>query len=392
MLAGIIGAPNKGKSTLFSALTMIDVQIADYPFTTIKPNMGTAYITKRCVDSELGVKCNPQNSSCVDGTRMIPVRLIDVAGLVEGAHQGKGMGNQFLNDLSAADALIIVVDASGRTDTGGSPCIGCDPADDVKMVTDEMVAWLAGIIGRHMPSLSKSKGGIQSLEEVLAGLKINRVQIENALLKCGLSAAKLSWSNEDIYKFSAVLMSGAKPFLIAANKSDLPESGAKTGALKKEFGDRQVVACSAAIELALRKAAKRGLISYNPDENSVKLLKEGILKEQSSALEYMAKFVKERGTGVQQIIDRIYLEILDNIIVYPVEDEGNYTDHSGNVLPDAILIRKGSTTLDLAHAIHTDIAKGMLYAIDARTKMRLSKEYVLKDNDVIKVVSSAKQK
>src|SRR5208282_5692991 len=111
MLIGIVGAPNKGKSTLFSALTLNDVAIADYPFTTIDPNKGVAYATKACPHAELGVKCKPRNAPCIGGIRQIPINVVDVAGLVEGAHLGKGMGNKFLNDLAAADALIIVSDA-----------------------------------------------------------------------------------------------------------------------------------------------------------------------------------------------------------------------------------------------------------------------------------------
>ena len=210
MLVGIVGAPNKGKSTLFSALTSIDVQIADYPFTTIKPNMGVAYVTKKCVDSELHVKCSPKNSMCVDGTRMIPVKIIDVAGLVEGAHEGKGMGNQFLNDISAADALVIVADASGKTDTNGNPCQGCDPVKDVEIIINEMAMWIAGIIKRHSSELSRSKNALESMENILAGLRISKGQIERALVKCGISDTKSGWRDGDTEKFSKVLLTEVK--------------------------------------------------------------------------------------------------------------------------------------------------------------------------------------
>ena len=124
LLIGIIGAPNKGKSTLFSAMTAVEVPIADYAFTTIKPNMGVAYATTECADVGLGVKCTPRNSSCLDGIRKIPINIVDVAGLVPGAHLGKGMGNQFLNDIVNADVLVQVVDASGKTDINGGKAEG----------------------------------------------------------------------------------------------------------------------------------------------------------------------------------------------------------------------------------------------------------------------------
>src|SRR5271154_5312829 len=142
MLIGIIGAPNKGKSTLFSALTLNEVEIADYPFTTIDPNKGVTYATKDCPEKELGTKCKARNSLCVNGIRKIPVNIVDVAGLVEGAHLGKGRGNQFLNDLAAADALMLVVDSSGKTDSAGNPSESSNPEEDVKMVKSELIEWL----------------------------------------------------------------------------------------------------------------------------------------------------------------------------------------------------------------------------------------------------------
>ncbi|MEM4201360.1 MAG: GTPase, partial [Nitrososphaerales archaeon] len=113
MLVGIVGKPNTGKSTFFNAATLMNVPMANYPFTTIQPNYGVAYLRKDCVCKRLNVKDNPVNSVCVNGVRLIPVKLVDVAGLVPGASQGRGLGNKFLDDLRQADALIHVVDASG---------------------------------------------------------------------------------------------------------------------------------------------------------------------------------------------------------------------------------------------------------------------------------------
>ncbi len=114
MQVGIVGKPNAGKSTFFSAATLTVVPIANYPFTTIKPNRGISYLRTRCVCRELGVQDRPRNSRCVDGERFIPVELIDCPGLVPGASTGRGLGNQFLDDLRKADALIHVIDARGK--------------------------------------------------------------------------------------------------------------------------------------------------------------------------------------------------------------------------------------------------------------------------------------
>src|SRR5437899_9636740 len=92
MEAGVVGKPNVGKSTFFAAATLQNVAIANYPFTTIKANRGTTYVRSPCPHTILGKPCNPVNSACSNGTRLIPVELIDVAGLVKGAHAGRGQG------------------------------------------------------------------------------------------------------------------------------------------------------------------------------------------------------------------------------------------------------------------------------------------------------------
>ncbi len=389
MLIGIIGAPNKGKSTLFSAMTLHDAQIANYPFTTIDPNKGVAYATVQCAEKSLGVHCHARNSMCVNGVRMLPVNVIDVAGLVEDAHEGKGMGNQFLGDIAAADALIIVVDATGRTDAAGNPCDSCDPAEDVAMVKNELVEWVAGIISSHMHAITHSKDGLEALEGVLTGLKLGRDDIAAAAAKHTLPLDRIEWNDDAVHRFAEELLFSTKRFVIVANKYDGPNAEKNFAALKEELGEKAEWA-SAAIELALRKAAQQGVISYVPGAHEFSVVGNDVSSEQRKALDYMAAFIKGRGTNVQNIVNRTVFELLDSIVVYPVEDENKYTDHFGNVLPDAVLMKRGSTAHDLAAAIHTDIAKGMLYAIDARTKMRLAKNYALKDGDVIKIVSAAR--
>src|SRR5512136_861373 len=147
-MVGVVGKANVGKSTFFSAATLVSVPIANYPFTTIKPNRGVGYVRKPCVCKEFGVKDQPANSACVDGVRLIPVEMIDVAGLVPGAWSGKGLGNQFLDEIRTADALIHVVDAAGATDSEGKVCTPGtrDPIDDVKFLEEEIDMWLLQII------------------------------------------------------------------------------------------------------------------------------------------------------------------------------------------------------------------------------------------------------
>jgi len=388
MIIGIVGAPNKGKSTLFSALTMHDVPIANRPFTTINPNFGVTYVTKECPEAKLGVKCKPKNSVCINGVRYIPINVVDVAGLVEGAHEGRGMGNKFLNDLSAADAFIVVVDGSGKTDAEGNFCESCNPADDVKIVENELAEWVSEIITKHINNISR-RDGSEALYESLTGLKISKDAIESALEKANLPGSLIGSSHDDTLNFSKLLLRIAKPIIIAFNKFDTREAQDNFIKLKFEY---PAVPCSAAIELAARKAEKQGVVKYSPGSNELTIIDGKVTQEQRSALEYMSKFIKEHGTNVQLLLNKVVFELLKSIVVYPVEDENKYTDHFGNVLPDAVLMRSGSTAQDLAYSIHTDLGSGMLYAVDAVSKKRLGKDYVLKDGDVIKIVSASRPK
>ena len=112
MLIGLVGRPNVGKSTFFKATTLAEVQIASYPFTTIKANHGIAYVKTECIDKEFHVQCAPNHGFCINHHRFVPVELMDVAGLVPGASEGKGLGNQFLDDLRKADVFVHIVDVS----------------------------------------------------------------------------------------------------------------------------------------------------------------------------------------------------------------------------------------------------------------------------------------
>lgn len=388
MIIGIVGAPNKGKSTLFSAITMAEAEIANYPFTTIKPNYGVAYVSRKCVDRELGVRCNAMNSVCIDGTRLIPINTIDVAGLVPGAHLGRGMGNQFLNDLAEADAFIIVVDASSKTDMNGNACERCDPSAEVKMVVDEVVEWLAGIIKRHMNAMAKREDGGAAIAEVLTGLRLGAGNIERAAEESALSLSRIAWDDDETRTFARRLLMLSKPFVVAANKADLVGEN-EIKKLAESLKGYEVVACSAAIELALRKAAKAGVINYVPGSRDFEMIGSAS-EEQKRALGYMKGYIAKNGTGANELFTKLVFDVLKMVVVYPVEDENKFTDHFGNVLPDAILVRNGTTAVGLAERVHTDLAKSMLYAVDARKRTRLSKDYVIRDNDVIRIVSAAK--
>lgn len=396
-IAGLVGKPNSGKSTLFSALTLIPVEIASFPFTTIKPNRGIAYLTTPCVCKEFGVKDNPKNSNCINGIRFVPVELIDCPGIIYDAHKGRGLGLQFLDEIRQADALIVVCDASGSTDIDGNIISPgkFDPIEDIKMIEREYAYWIKEIIKSEWDRISRIVEARKSsltdlLEKKLTGLGIKSEHIEKAYELCNLDNKKPSnWNDENLLEFSKALRKIAKPFIIAANKIDIPTAEENIKKLK-ELG-YPVIPCSAEAERILRLAASNNLIRYTPGDNSFKIIDENKLtQKQIKVLEMIDEKVlaKWDSTGVQQLINETYFKILKYVPVYPVEDIEKLTDHDGNVLPDVYLLPDGSNIRDLAYKIHTDLGKGFLYGIDARTKMRLSENYKLKWNDVVSIVSA----
>ncbi len=397
MQVGIVGKPNAGKSTFFSAATLTVVAIANYPFTTIKPNRGISYLRTPCVCRELGVQDQPKNSRCVDGERFIPVELIDCPGLVPGASTGRGLGNQFLDDLRKADALIHIIDASGSTDSEGKPSAAGahNPVEDIGFLEKELEAWILQILLKDWDKVSRKTGltseeAVETMAERLSGLGVKKFQVEDALKLAGLRGKPSEWSREDLGRVVGFLRRAAKPMLIAANKIDLPSSKENVTKIKQNGG--LTVPVSAEAELALRRAVEKGLISYRPGDSDFSVNASASLKpEQKAGLEMIRKQVlaPEGATGVQECINSAFFRLLDMIVVYPVEDPERWTDHSGNVLPDAILTRKGSTLKELALRIHTDLGERMLYGVNARNGMRLGESYVLNNGDIVSVVSAS---
>lgn len=391
MEIGLLGKANVGKSTFFSAATETPVQIGNFPFTTIKPNVGVAYVKTDCACKHFEMK--HENDLCVNGTRFIPVKLIDVAGLVPGAHQGKGLGNQFLDDARQAEVLIHVVDIAGSTDIQGqSVSVGThDPLEDIEFVQNEFDQWFLNILNRDWDKITREVDQKRTkLEEGIAkrftGLGVKDYQVHEIAQKMNLLKNPKEWTDSDLFDFVKALRKKTKPILVAANKADLCNDLEMT----KKISDSLVVPCSAETELLLRKAAKSGILDYVPGDEKF-TIKDGIelSAQQQKALDMVKSvFEKVPSTGIQKSLNTAVFELLKLITVYPVEDETKLTNKDGQVLPDAKLLPNDSTAKDLAETIHADIAKGFLHAIDCKTKQRISADQKLKEGDVIKIVST----
>jgi len=393
MQIGLLGKTNVGKSTFFSAATEAPVTIGNFPFTTIEPNVGVAYVITDCACKHFGIKHDIP--LCKNGIRFVPIKLIDVAGLVPGAHAGKGLGNQFLDDSRQAEALIHVVDIAGSTDIHGQPVpIGThDPLEDVKFVEEEFELWFKQILEREWPKLTKEIEQkkaklVDGIAKRFSGLSIKDFQVQEVLQNLQLLTKKpTEWKDSDLTIFVKELRKKTKPIMIAANKADLCKD---LSIVEKIKNNSKVILCSAETELLLRKASKAGLVNYIPGETGF-TLKENveISPQQQKALDLVnSVFSKINSTGIQNVLNSIVFDVLKLIVVYPVEDDSKLCNKDGEILPDAKLLSPNSNAKNLAETIHADLAKGFLHAIDVKTKQRIGADHRLKNGDVIKIVSS----
>ena len=395
MIIGLLGKANVGKSTFFNSATDLSVQMANFPFTTIDPNVGIAFVRINCVCKELGVIDNPSNSRCINGIRFIPIKLVDIAGLVPGAHSGKGLGNKFLDDARQSDVIIHVVDIAGSTDEEGRPVsLGDgDPLNDIKFVENEFDLWIHSLILKDWNKVVKESENLKqkieyTISKRLSGLAISEKIIRKAINDLNLNKKPLEWSNDDLLLLCKQIRQVSKPIIIAANKADLPSAEKNISKLKSL--NRLFFPCVSEAELLLKRALQKNIIYYLPGDSSFEIKNEKNLSDkQKDALITVSKVLKKFGsTGVQNILNHACFKILDKIVVYPVEDELKFTDKNGNVLPDARIVSKNITAKELANIIHKELGKGFLYAIDARSKQRISAEHILKNNDIIKIVST----
>ncbi len=396
MFVGVVGKPSAGKSTFFKALTLMEVGIANYPFTTIKPNSGVGFVKIDCVDKDFNTQCNPREGYCVNHKRFVPVQVLDVAGLVPGAHEGKGLGLEFLNDLSQADALIHIVDISGSLNERGEPVDkgSYDPANDIKFLEHELDMWYFQIFQKVWKKFSREvsqtkENVIKAIAKQFSGLKVNEDMVKLNMKTLKLEEKPIiNWTDDDVKNMAIQFRKETKPILIAANKIDVPGAYENYKRLKEQFKDYIIIPCSAEAELALKEANKHGIIEYLPGENNFKIINEEKLNEkQKKALDFIKQNVLDtyNNTGVQQVINSAVFDLLKYIAIFP-GGVNKLEDSEGRRLPDCFLMPPGTTALSFAFHLHTDLGEGFIRAINVKTKISMKKEEPLKNGDVIEII------
>jgi hypothetical protein len=388
----LAGKPNAGKSTFYTAATMADVEVGNYPFTTIDANRGVSHVRTDCPCLDREQRCGSEH--CHDGKRYVPIELLDVAGLVPGAHEGRGLGNQFLDELTNADAILHVVDASGGTNAEGEPVeVGeHDPVEDIDFIEEEMDRWLASIVERNWESIERQSRSPDfdiddALTEMLTGIGATELDVARVLRRVDYPADPREWDDADRRRLAAEIRAETKPIIVVANKADIapPENVERL----REAAE-VVIPATADGELALRRAVEAGVVDYDPGDSEFELTGD-VSDSQAEGLERIRNVMDDiSGTGIQQALDTVVYDVLDQITCYPVQNETKWTDGQGNVLPDAHLLPTGATPRDLAYAVHSDIGEGYLHAVDARAKRRVGEDHELEEGDVVKIVSTAK--
>ncbi|MBS3146707.1 redox-regulated ATPase YchF [Candidatus Woesearchaeota archaeon] len=396
MKIGIVGAPNRGKSTFFKSATLADVEIADRPFVTIKANTGIAYVKVDCADSFFNVQCNPRFGSCINHKRFVPIELIDVAGLIRGSYAGKGLGNEFLNDLREADALIQVIDISGSVNEAGEKVepFSYNPSEDIEFLDFELNMWYYQILRKGWDKFARQvkqekASIIKALHKQLSGLKVTEEYVENSIksLKLNVETPE-SWSDQELMNLATELRHKSKPIIIAANKIDIKGSEKNLERIKKEFLKYKIIPCSADSELALRECLKKDLIKYIPGENNFEIISKELNEKQKAALEFIQEEVltNYNSTGVQDLLNAAVFDLLNYIAVFP-GGMNNLKDKDGRIIPDCFLIPSGSTALDFAFRIHTDIGNNFIKAFDVKKRIVIGKDHKLGNLDVIEIAT-----
>jgi len=319
MQLGIVGLPNVGKSTLFNALTRANALVANYPFTTIEPNVGVVPVPdQRLYDIAEIVK--PQKITPTT------LRIVDIAGLVKGAHQGEGLGNQFLSHIRNVDAVAMVVRCFADPEV---PHVTAemDPAGDIETIEVELaLADLETVERRMEKARAQAKARPRDFQKQLDAL----AHLHD-LLSSGTNLCRADLSAEEQEAARDLSLLTAKPRMYIANVSeaDLPDGGQLVQAVaeRAEAEQAQVIIICARLEADLAEWTAEEARAYREELGLSESALGTVIRAGHSLLDLITFFTTTGGKEVR-----------------------------------AWTLRKGLTAIDAAGTIHTDMRRGFIRA------------------------------
>ena len=366
------------------AITDAKAKTGNFPFTTIKPNTGICYSPMDCPCKKYNKmdQCQPRYGRCEQGIRYLPIKILDVAGLVPGASTGEGLGNQFLDDLRTAQSLIHVVDVSGTTDACGKETVGYDPINDIDWLKFEIHNWIysnlqkkwGSIVRRHIAVKASTA---ETLQNQFSGYGSNISLVNRFLSKMKKKTPLNEWSEDDIHECVDAFLDERFPMIIALNKIDLPDSDKNIDRICRKYDPSKIVLISALSELFLKKLSSQGFIHYKLGTDEIELAQDQSPHAQDklkpmddktlARLEKVQDLVLFRywTTGTQECVKKA-VDSLGLIPVFPVRNIHNFTSassgRSSGVFRDCLFVRPGTTVKAFAEMVHPDLYKYYQYA------------------------------
>ncbi|EGC34376.1 hypothetical protein DICPUDRAFT_88350 [Dictyostelium purpureum] len=406
LIIGCVGKPSAGKSSFLNAATDSQAKVGNYPFTTIEPNYGVTYYPTECPCKKYDKidACSPRYGRCDKGTRYIPVKMLDVAGLVPGASEGKGLGNQFLDDLRHAHVLLHVVDVSGNTNEKGEETTGYDPINDIQWLKDEIHAWIFNNLWKRWGNIIRKQQSTKSQADQMLQKKLSGYGTKIVLVKRALDnidqrePINLSlWDKDMLHKFVDSFLDIRFPTVLVLNKVDQSTSDLNISRICERYPDYAMIPSSALAECFLRKMKSQNYIEYVEGEDNFNThLENDKLKQCDDKLQARLEKLRDLvlfrygGTGIQLAV-KTAVELKKFIPVYPVKNLKSLAcDKSGgSVLRDCMLVPKGTEVREFAGMLHPDLEKYYLYAEGINGQRLGESDEISESNNIIKYTTAA---